>query len=134
VELARAAPWGAAHDRYSFLVSTEIAGSPAAWNAFTSGLMCSNWVLRSGWLAPSGVLLLAYRLKAGRRSKRPTSFWRAVKPRSASAADRRRWLLLTHNKAASGSPRIIPLHRWPIVDEAVRGAISTGLAESNSTA
>jgi hypothetical protein len=52
----------------------EIAGSPAAWNAFTSALMCSNWVLRSGWLAPSGFLLLAYRLKAGRRSKRPTSF------------------------------------------------------------
>ena len=30
----------------------------------------------------------------------------AVKPRSASAADRRRWSSPTHNKAASGSPRI----------------------------
>ena len=29
-----------------------------------------------------------------------------MKPRSASAADRWRWLLLTHSRAASGSPRI----------------------------
>jgi hypothetical protein len=36
----------------------------------------------------------------------PTSFWPALKPKSASAADRWRWLLLTHSKAASGSPRI----------------------------
>ena len=89
-----------------FLVSTEIAGSPVAWKAVSSALMCSNWALRSGWLAPSRVLALACRLKPSRCSRRPTSFWPALKPRSASVADRWRWLLLTHSKAASGSPRI----------------------------
>ena len=63
-----------------FLVSTEIAGSPTAWKAVTSALMCSNWALRSGWLAPSRVLALACRLKPSRRNSRPTSFWPAVKP------------------------------------------------------
>ena len=89
-----------------FLVSTEIAGSPAAWKAVTWALICSNWALRSGWLVPSRVLLLACRLKPRRFNSRPTSFWPAVKPRSASDADRWRWLLLTHSKAASGSPRM----------------------------
>src|SRR5271166_5961185 len=89
-----------------FFVSTEITGWPAAWNAFTSALMYSNCASRSGWLTPSRVLLFACRLKPRRRSRRPTNFWPAMKPRSASAADRRRWLLLTHSKAASGSPRI----------------------------
>src|SRR5271166_1487145 len=89
-----------------FFVSTEITGWPAAWNAFTSALMYSNCASRSGWLTPSRVLLFACRLKPRRRSRRPTNFWPAMKPRSASAADRRRWLLLTHRKAASGSPRI----------------------------
>jgi hypothetical protein len=81
-------------DKFLFLVSTEIAGSPAAWKAVTSALMCSNWALRSGWLAPSRVLALACRLKPSRRNSRPTSFWPAVKPLSASAADR--WLALAH--------------------------------------
>ncbi len=93
-------------DKFLFLVSTEIAGSPAAWKAVTSALMCSNWALRSGWLAPARVLALACRLKPSRRNSRPTSFWPAVKPLSASAADRWRWLLLTHIKGASGSPRM----------------------------
>src|SRR5829696_7708359 len=89
-----------------FLVSTEIAGSPAAWNSFTAALMCSNWASRSGWLAPSRVLRLACRLNPRRGSSRPTSFCPAAKPRSAKAADRWRWLLLTHRNGASGSPRI----------------------------
>jgi hypothetical protein len=29
-------------NKFLFLVSTEMTGSPAAWNAFTSALMCSN--------------------------------------------------------------------------------------------
>src|SRR3954453_23764418 len=66
----------------------------------------SNWASRSGWLVPSRVLLLACRLKPSRRSSRPTSFWPAAKPRSVSARARWRWLLLTHSKAASGSPRM----------------------------
>jgi hypothetical protein len=48
---------------------------------------------------------LACRLKPSRFSSRPTSFWPALRPKSASAADR--WLALAyHTKAASGSPRI----------------------------
>src|SRR5271163_5031089 len=43
-----------------FLVSTEIAGSPAAIAARTVALTCSNWALRSGWLLPSRVLRLAW--------------------------------------------------------------------------
>jgi hypothetical protein len=35
-----------------------------------------------------------------------TNFWLGLKPRSASACARWRWLRLTHNNAASGSPRI----------------------------
>ena len=93
------------HHSSFFLVSTEMTGSPAAWNAFTSALMCSNCALRSGWPVPSRVFALACRLKPRRFSSRPTSFWPARKPKSASAADRWRWLLLTHSKAASGSPR-----------------------------
>jgi hypothetical protein len=81
-------------------------GSPAAWNAFTAALMCSNCAFRSGWLVPSRVFALACRLKPRRFSSRPTNFWPALKPNSASAADKWRWLLLTHSKAASGSPRI----------------------------
>ena len=42
-----------------FFVSTEIAGWPAAWKAFTAALICSNCALRSGLLAPSRVLPLA---------------------------------------------------------------------------
>src|SRR3954453_4801371 len=87
-----------------FFVSTEIAGWPAVWQAFTCALMYSNWASRSGWLVPSRVLRLACRLKPSRRSSRPTSFWPAAKPRSVSARARWRWLLLTHSKAASGSP------------------------------
>src|ERR1700730_10096124 len=89
-----------------FFVSTEMVGCPAAWNASTCALMYSNWALRSGWLVPSRVFWFACRLKPRRRSNRPTSFWLAVKPRSASARARWRWLLLTHSNAASGSPRI----------------------------
>src|SRR3954471_13102200 len=89
-----------------FFVSTEIAGWPAVWQAFTRALMYSNWASRSGWLVPSRVLRLACRLKPSRRSSRPTSFWPAAKPRSVSARARWRWLLLAHSKAASGSPRM----------------------------
>ena len=39
-------------------------------------------------LVPSRVFALACRLKPRRFSSRPTSFWPAVKPNSASAADR----------------------------------------------
>ena len=42
-----------------FLVSTEMAGSPAVIAALTVTLMYSNWALRSGWLDPSRVLRLA---------------------------------------------------------------------------
>jgi hypothetical protein len=89
-----------------FFVSTEIAGWLAVCQAFTRALMDSNWALRSGWLGPSRVLRLACRLKPSRRSRRPTSFWPAAKPRSVSARARWRWLVLTHSKAASGSPRM----------------------------
>src|SRR3954462_2388068 len=73
--------------------------------------MYSNWASRSGWLVPSRVLRLACRLKPSRRSSRPTSFWPAAKPRSVSARARWRWLLLTHSKAASGSPRMADCHQ-----------------------
>src|SRR4051812_37885011 len=89
-----------------FFVSNEIAGWPAVCQAFTRALMYSNWASRSGWFVPSRVLRLACRLKPSRRSSRPTSVWPAVKPRSVSARARWRWLLLTHSKAASGSPRM----------------------------
>ena len=39
----------------------EITGWPAAIAAATLALMCSNWALRSGWLAPSCVLRLTCR-------------------------------------------------------------------------
>ena len=45
-----------------FLVSTEIAGSPAAIAACTTVWMWANWASRSGWLVPSRVLRLAWQL------------------------------------------------------------------------
>jgi len=63
-----------------FLVSTEIAGAPAAIVAFTTALMGSNCALRSGWLVPSRVLRLAWQLYLCSRSSKPTSFWLTAKP------------------------------------------------------
>ena len=138
----RARPWGRnsrppflkSPTSSFFLVSTEITGSPAAWNAFTSALMCSNWALRSGWLAPSRVLLLACRLKPRRRSKRPTSFWPAVKPRSASAADRWRWLLLTHSKGSLGIAADRRLHQLIQGFQKPRLCLDRGLAATTPPA
>src|SRR4051812_33284428 len=95
-----------------FFVSTEIAGWPAVWQAFTCALMYSNWASWSGWLVPSRVLRLACRLKPSRRSSRPTSFWPAAKPRSVSA--RARWRSALSQRASEvAKPRSVSARaRW----------------------
>jgi hypothetical protein len=61
-------------DKLLLLVSTDIVGCRAAWNALICALIYSNCALRSGWFVPSSVLLFACRLKRRRRSNHPTGF------------------------------------------------------------
>ena len=89
-----------------FLVSTEMAGCRRAESARCASLMCSNCASRSGCWRPSRVLALACRLKPRSLSRRPTRLGLARYPCPASAADRCRWLRLTHSSVACGSPRV----------------------------
>ena len=74
--------------------------------ALTAALMYSNWRFRSGWLAPSRVLRLAWQLYLRWRNRRPTSFWLTLKPRRSKAWAMFRWLRLVQRNGDPGSPRI----------------------------
>src|SRR3984893_18040017 len=77
----------------------------ACWAAITCALMCSNWALRSGWLAPSRVLRLTWREYASSStSSRPTVFGLTSWPQALSSHASFSRLLETHVSGRIGSP------------------------------
>src|SRR3954453_23564149 len=85
-----------------FLVSTEMTGSLRLKDHFTLALRCSNWALRSGWLAPSLVLRLACKLYPSSWSKSATTWWLTRWRRRLSSAVSLRTLLQVHRRGALG--------------------------------
>ena len=89
-----------------FFASTEMTGSPDAWNALTCVLMYWNWASRSGCCLPSTVLALPCKLYPARFSNRPTVSALTSCPAVVSSSARRDVDFVVHRNADSGSPRV----------------------------
>ena len=89
-----------------FFASTEMTGSPVAWNAATCSLMYPNWASRSGCCLPSTVLALPCKLYPAAFSNRPTVTELTSCPALVSSPARCDVDFVVHRNADSGSPRV----------------------------
>src|SRR5664280_2297746 len=86
--------------------STEITGSPPAWNALTCALMYRNWASRSGCCLTSTVLALPCKLYPACLSTRPTVTELTPCPALVNSSARCTVDFVVHRNADSGSPRV----------------------------